>query len=158
VSSSFQFQVTNFIAAMAASITCSEPATQVDQDQHREQLQDFTPGTSDFKSCRILIDPPQEYAETSFLSAWMPSPTALISNLDLQTYTRHHHASEMQHRSVRDFGEFVAQLESPSASAFEHYDLQKIRRALCERSLTIADFRHAVDHQIDHASSIWQNN
>lgn len=62
------------------------------------------------------------------------------------------------HKSIRDFGKFIAQLESPSASAFERFDLHRTRLALSERSLTYADFRHAVDHQIDHASSIWQNN
>lgn len=154
MSSSFQFQIANFISAMAASIK-PEARTQQEDDT----LQDFAPIQSAALCNRIeLKQEHQILPEVDYLTPWLPPPTKLISSLDLETLTRRKCASEMDHKSIRDFGKFVAQLESPSASAFEHCDLHKTRLALCERSLTYADFRHAVDHQIDHASSIWQNN
>lgn len=149
MSSSFQFQITNFISAMACSV-----ASTVSTEQRDAEIQDFSPVTADLCACRIQ---PKQAADNlashQYLSAWFPSVDKLVAALELAP-----HITQKENSAIRDFGNFVAQLESPSESSFETYKLHKIRTTLCERSLTEADFRHAVDHQIDYASSIWQNN
>jgi len=139
VSSSIQFQVTNFMSAMAGAIASDAVAT-----PHNPELEDFSPNTSHRLECsphelRITqVSAPFEYLRT-----WVPSVETLVANLALAPEKR-----TTENNSIRDFGTFIAQLESPSASAFETYDLHQIRVSLSERSLTFADFRHAVDQHL----------
>ena len=155
MSSSFQIQVTNFMYAMACSVSSTVSTEHCETD-----IQDFSPPALDLSPDRI--QPGQmalDLASGQYLSAWLPSVETLVAALDLTPQTNlTPHTTQRENSSIRDFGSFVAQLESPSASAFETSELNKIRTTLSERSLTFADFRHAVDHQIDYASSIWQHN
>ena len=149
MSSSFQIQVTNLMTAMAGAIASNAVAA-----PRNQELVDCSPNTSNNLECRIQQLPyGEDAASVEYLRSWLPSVDTLVANLDLAA-----HKQSTENCSIRDFGNFVAQLESPSASAFETYDLYQIRLSLSERSLTYADFRHAVDHQVDYASSTWQNN
>ena len=154
MSSSFQFQVTNFMSAMACSVASTDSKVQCDQ-----QVEDFSPPISTSASAVQQVQAAQDLALQDYLSAWLPSASTMIATLNLTTTTDFTaHTDQRENSSIRDFGNFIAQLESPSASTFESSEKDKIRITLSERSLTYADFRHAVDHQIDYASSIWQNN
>lgn len=151
VSSSYQFQATNFINAMAAAIEISAST-----DRDDTQLQNFAPSTSVVESHRIQqSDNTNNLITTAESRPWMPNGV-VVANVDFRTV----HKNECE-LTIRDFANFLAQLNSPTLTAstvVERSEIHAHRLALSERSLTYADFRHAVDHQIEHTSSIWQNN
>lgn len=93
-----------------------------------------------------------DWQAPDYLRHWLPSAAILVANLSIAAPV------DSQSLQVRDFSKLVEQFDTPTATAVERRQLQQSRAALSECSLTIADFRHAVDLQIEYTSSVWQNN
>lgn len=142
------FQITNFIASLAetaAAASCTgDPLSTVD----------FSPTSLDsHNNCRIKEQGLAPAAVSdSIWRSFVPSVHNMVNEAVLPQF----HVT--RENSIRDFGVIAAQLESPLAQAFESSNVHGSRSLLSEDSLSLADFRHAIDVQIDHASSIWSNN
>jgi hypothetical protein len=104
---------------------------------------DFSPDSSTL---------PIDWQAPDYLRHWLPSAAILVANLAIAAPV------DSQTLQVRDFSKLVEQFDTPTATAAECRQLQQSRAALSECSLTVADFRHAVDLQIEYTSSVWQNN
>lgn len=144
----FSHQIANLIASLAKAAVSAKDETRAD-----ESLEDFSPTDIVSASPRILQENvPSNLVADGIVRAWLPSVQDLVAMTDLPSLNTSENAV------IRDFSDLVSRFDSPPNQHADSQNELDNRADLSERSLSLSDFRHAVDHHIDHASSIWDHN
>ncbi len=146
-------QIEGFISALAHSVhavtTDTKPASIVQRDSSTGQKQFGT----DLQECFDPQSPDALESSWTLLFPCLPSTASLIATFQMATLNVEIENTENQ---VREFEILAAQIDNKLSLA-EQNEYRR-RSAHAERSLTYADFRHAVDHKFTEEHSIWQNN
>ena len=141
-------QVQGFMSALTQAIHAvtaeTKSASIVQRDSSTAQKQFGT----DLQECFDPQSPDALESSWTLLFPGLPSTASLVATFQMVTQAVEIENTENQ---VRDFEILAVQIENKLS--FAEQNEYRRRSALAERSLTYADFRHAVEEH-----SIWQNN